>query len=133
MINATPDHHATVTEMYREPTTEEVLEKALEYVQSGWMQGTIGNPDGSKVCSLGALNKACSGNHMSTPYTGTRGADAFEEATSLIAQQITGDITRNGRSKWNTVATFNDDPHTTLEDVTLVFKKALHEAIGDDE
>lgn len=79
--------------------------------QWGWVQGTAQDLDG-RMCAMGALNTAVKERVFADPYY--RATDAFTYAIDALTRVV-----------GTTPATFNDDPHTTVEDVKLAMKLAI--------
>jgi hypothetical protein len=133
-------YEATLRDMYRSMTAEEILEDALKVLESGWTKGELANGEGH-VCMLGALNKAS--NMATSAHEGpaARNVDAYCEARDILAEvamaelKLRGVDTRRLRQIIGTpeaiIPTFNDANETTLEDVRLVFKRAIGEASSE--
>ena len=104
--------------------------KALEALRSsGWSKGRYVAPDGSH-CMLGALNVALG---LPDEYVLGTSHPAHTAIANVVAEQYPDRACfyRQVDNSWDlSVATFNDDPDTTFDDIKLVLEKA---AIALDE
>lgn len=133
-----------VRDMYRSMAADEVLREALDEISKGWIQGalrsTAGNPDGTGVgvCLLGALNKTCTGDAMMAPIPGDRNWEAYHKAIAILSAAIWDEAQQRGypwshADAMSLIPSFNDVHTNTVEDVTLVLKRALENAEESEE
>lgn len=92
--------------------------KALDVLdERGWGQGQYEDKDG-RVCAYGALAYACGGHVHRNPNSSMVFIDDVSMAydfAGTLASRLSG---------MGDLVLFNDDPHTTEEDVRLLFKEA---------
>jgi hypothetical protein len=101
----------------------EVLEQALKVINAdGWHQGSFTKDKKSSnapVCSLGALGRV-----LAIRIDGAvRQFDSEQENMFRLTAMLLED-----QINFPTVHSWNDNRNTTIEDVNLVFKKAIYAA-----
>lgn len=98
--------------------TKEILTKARELIEAGWIQGNyrlITDVDGRiGYCVLGALRE------VFEPYNGPETAE-MTEAVELVRIKATG-------TKWGSLSVWNDAPGRAKEEVLAVLDKAIEAA-----
>lgn len=101
--------------------SENVYDRALAVLDEyGWHQGDLGsNEEG--YCAVGAICAVAA----NTWEVG----NAVEKLKSHLPEGV---VAENGPWGKGAVATYNDDPSTTAEDIKLLFKQAsaAHESKG---
>jgi hypothetical protein len=151
----TREHMAVFEKLTERLDGNQVLERALEIIEKGWVQGHLGNIEG--VCMMGALNKACTGNYNQAPivvensWTPHRNAEGWREALEALKAALKEmGVKPSPKAAWGfpvplpdtvvdfgnglvvdvredaSIPAFNDYQSTTLEDVRLVFKRAIN-------
>lgn len=105
-------------------TATEVLNRAREIIErDGWSQGdykaktTDDGDEATPVCALGAINRAVSGRADIFAGPGVKPGVYTE-----VMHRLGSAIDRENVAYWN------DDPHRTVEDVVLAFKRAAEGA-----
>lgn len=91
--------------------------------QRGWCQGALRKADG-RVCLEGAFATATCDNKDALLVLKTEEQRVAWERLCQAVSDYRGMPFPLGASPW----VFNDDPKTTVEDVKLVLKKAIHDA-----
>lgn len=95
----------------------DVLEDAIKLLdERGWAQGTWVSPTG-KVCGMTAVRYACT-----RQYGPSVLFYELREALDAVA----------GQDGFESFVDFNDDAHTTLEDVKLVIKLTIARLEGGE-
>ncbi len=97
------------------------LEKAIENIDHyGWQQGAFQRRDG-RLCAMGALRMAYGTLHRSVEMT-LNGTDYqnYSRDCIYLKKAIGGEQYLEVG-----IAEFNDDGSTTVEDVKLMFKRAI--------
>lgn len=109
----------------------DIVDGAIKVVSNAWHQGDLIDNTGTKFCLVGGLHKAAGaqvgytkfdygeglGHYMGDPPKENR--DALREARASVVDAVS-DFTNSHTS----IAMFNDDKDTSLEDVLLVLKQA---------
>lgn len=108
-------------------TPQEVLEKAAANIaEHGHQKGTYGSRQHG-FCAIGAIRYAATdgyGVHLAD-LSATKTQDVATKAEAMLILEL-------AKGGWrcpvemSLVPTFNDDPHTTPEDVMLMMKRAAH-------
>jgi hypothetical protein len=106
--------------------SSELLAEAMQQIKAhGWYQGALSGPNG-EVCAMGAIHKVMVSHRL--PYFLCNANDSYNKALGYMSQAL-----HSEGGNYVMLASFNDDRHTTEEDVMLLFKKAVYwaEEIGD--
>ena len=106
----------------------DIIDGAINIVSTNWHQGGLVGPDGQSFCIIGALSKSAGGQVVLLDeniydvdiYPDSENYKAYKSARITISQTIRQE---NG-STTGSIALFNDDENTTLEDALLILKKA---------
>lgn len=118
-------------------TPADILRQASKNIdEHGWGQGTFQNNDG-QVCMSGALNMAATGWASMAPCNDIETYHAWQSARNLLNAQCRGELVALGwpsdvLDDWSVIPSYNDREDRTIEDVRLVFKRALQEAEHGD-
>lgn len=105
----------------------EILERVLNNLsEDNWMKGRICNDEQTKFCAVGHMALA-SGVLINgtTNYVNEIDRDSYYAARNYLDDRLVDDGFFNG------VPRFNDNAHTTYEDVRLFFKTAHEDALRE--
>lgn len=115
-----------------EPSARDIINRAREILErDGWCQGSAHKDDGTH-CTMGALSIAADELQADPAVTTlegqwcpVRGSELYMEAARLVSGQLGEGYPKGAGS--GAVPVWNDLDTTTLEDVMLVLKKAVHD------
>ncbi len=97
---------------------EEGLTQALALLErGGWTKGALVNDDGER-CAIGALSSV----NANTPEV----RNVLCEVNNIPFESFDyGCGFPSSLRNWNTIVEWNNDEHTTFEDIVLAFKRAI--------
>lgn len=107
--------------------TRDLLEEAVKILDKrGWC-GLGAEGPGGTVCAMEAVRLVA--RHHLYPLKNA-GFEHMQDATNLLEKHIPDDFVKTPDDvvPLHPVAQFNDHPSTTVEDVKLLFKRAIEDA-----
>jgi hypothetical protein len=107
------------------PTTAEILTRARDiYLDHGGARLTLVDPTDGRVCAMGALNEAASGDPLVAKTT-PAALNALHILWKVVAEQYPALVDRGFPPNSHLLIMINDSEVTSPADVVAIFEKAI--------